>query len=399
MDKVFNYISRRREEAIQLVRSLVSIRTVNPPGENYEKIINLLDKKCRQAGLATKRMPVPGAKGRVCLLADWNIGAKKTLHINGHYDVVPCAGGWHSQPFKPFLSDGKIYGRGTEDMKGGIACYIMAVSALKKYKILPKCNLQFSFTPDEETGGSTGFGYLVKKGLIKADYGIGEGYSGAYVSCGNKGVIWLNVEIKGRPAHGSSPYKGVNSFEGMVAASNELIKLNEKISKRKTSYMTQDEKDRLATMVLGGAAWGPEKVNIVPACAGFSIDRRFLPEENINNVKKEIFESINKVKRKIKGLKINIKILNEQDSAVSKTNPAFFGCFRKGIKEVLNKDAKFAIMAGATDMRFLMAKGTPCLGYAPQGEGRWHADDEYVSVKSLIDTTKVFAYMFENFGE
>lgn len=408
MHKVFKYIDSQRNRLIELVRELVSIPTVNPPGENYNRILKLLEQRCKKLGLRTrgviipesvlKRYKVNSRQKRVCLLADWNVGLKKTVHINGHYDVVPCNSSWHTNPFRPVVKTNRIYGRGTEDMKGNIACYLMAISALKDCNLKPKCNLQLSFTPDEEIGGETGFGYLVKNKLIKADYGISEGYANRYLSYGNKGVIWLKIEVKGKSAHTSKPYKGINSFERMTTVAQEIMKLNKKISKRKTAYMTKDKKDRFSTMVLGGQSWGGDKTNIVPDASGFSIDRRFLPEEDVRKVKKEIYECINKIKKRMRDLRIKVDVLIEQNCAVCNPCNELSNSFSEAINQVLKKDTKLAIMAGATDMRFLMAKGTPCIGYSAEGGGRCHAADEYIGIKSLINTTKILAYVFANMG-
>ncbi|UCH11850.1 MAG: M20 family metallopeptidase [Candidatus Omnitrophota bacterium] len=404
--KVFEYIDSRKGELIEFTKELVSIPTVNPPGENYSKILKILEQRCKRLRLVTKRIVVPKSvlkrykidsrEKRICLLAKWNVGSNRTVHINGHYDVVPAGGDWHTDPFRPVVKNGRIYGRGTEDMKGNIACYLMAVSALRRYNLEPGCNLEFSFTPDEEIGGETGFGYLVKNKIINSDYGIGEGYAGRFLSYGNKGVLWFKIEVKGKSAHASKPYKGINSFEKLVAVTQELMNLNKKISKRRTVYMTRDKRDRFSTMVLGGRLWGGGETNIVPDVSGFTIDRRFLPEENITTVKRELYECVNKARKRMKDLKVKIKTIVEQDCAVCNFRNKLSNSFSKAINQALVKKAKFAIMAGATDMRFLMEKGIPCIGYSAEGGGRCHADNEYIWVKSLLDTAKIFAYVFAN---
>ena len=397
MDEIFKYINSQGKSLAKLVGELVSVPTVNPPGDNYPAMVRLLETKCAKLGLKTRRIKVTRAQDRICLLADWNTGFDKTLHINGHYDVVPCTNNWSMDPFKPVIKNNRVYGRGTEDMKGTIASFLMAVEALRKCRLKPKTNLQFSFTPDEETGGVTGFGYLAKNKLIKADFGIGEGYSGECVSYGNKGALWLKVKVKGKSAHASRPYKGINSFERMTQVAQELMKLEKNISRRKTAHRTRDEKDRYSTMALGGQSWGGEKVNIIPDISGFTIDRRFLPEENVKDVKNEIYECISKTGKRVNNLKVDVETLLEQSSAVSSLENNLKASFSSAIDKALKKKANFAIMAGATDMRYLINQGVPCFGYSAEGGMRWHADDEYVSIDSMVNTAKVFAYIFTNF--
>src|SRR3989338_2113943 len=260
-DKLKNYLERNKEYVIKLVSRLIEIPTVNPPGENYENMVCFLESECRKIGLSTKKHITPrdvldkfGIKGgsrRISLVADLDAGAHKTFHVNSHYDVVPATDKWKTDPFKAIIKGNKIYGRGSEDMKGNIASVLFALEALKDCGIKPKINIQLSFTPDEEIGGGAGLGYLVSKGLVKADYAMSEGYSGNCISIGNKGVLWAEVEVIGKSAHGSMPYKGVNSFERMNMLVNELVKLKNKISKRKTQYNMRDPVSKNPSFVMG----------------------------------------------------------------------------------------------------------------------------------------------------
>ena len=146
----------------------------------------------------------------------------------------------------------------------------------------------------------TGLGYLVEKGFVEADYAMSEGYSGNYISMGNKGVLWAEVEVMGRSAHGSTPHKGVNSFERMNAIVNELGKLKSKILKRKTRYNMRDTISKKPSFVMGGFLEGGVKVNVIPGMTKFSIDRRLIPEENIEIAKKEIEGVIKKFNARYK---------------------------------------------------------------------------------------------------
>ena len=406
MKQVFQLINKNKAKLIKLTMQLVSIPTVNPPGDNYEKIVDFIEGYCKGLSLDTKRVLTPKSElkkykinsgsERINLIANWDVGAKKTLHINGHYDVVPTTLSWKTNPFKAVVKQGKLYGRGTEDMKANIAATLIAIEALKAAGIKPKCNIELSFTPDEEIGGRTGFGYLVKKNIIKPDYAISEGHSNDYISHGNKGIAWFNIEIKGRSCHGSEPHKGINAFENMIAVANEFLLLKRKIEQRKTLFSTKSQKNRSSTMMMGGEVWGGYKTNIVPDRACFTIDRRFLPEENIEDVKKEIYGLIRKLKNKNKDLSVDVHLVSEEDSVLSDEKNQLFKEFKRSIKNVIGKNPKCALMSGATDIRFLIRKGIPCLGYSADGEGSGHSDNEFVYIKSLINTTKIFANIMGN---
>jgi len=403
---LLKYLGYNKKYAIRLLSKLIEIPTVNPPGENYEEMACLLEKECKKLGLSVKKYVTPknvlnkfgvkyGSK-RMSLIADLDTCAGKTFHINSHYDVVPATDKWKTDPFKAVIKGNKIYGRGSEDMKGNIASILFALKALKDCGIKPKVNIQLSFTPDEEIGGRTGLGYLVSKGLVMADYAMSEGYPGNYISIGNKGVLWAEVEVIGKSAHGSMPYKGVNSFERMNMLVNEFGKFKTKILKRKTRYNMRDAISKKPSFVMGGFLKGGVKVNVVPGITKFSIDRRLIPEENIEAAKKEIKDVIKKFNARYKDSKVNVRFVSQEGPAISKKDNAFFKIAADSIKSVTGKKANFSVMPGATDMRYFMWKGIPSLGYSAAGGERWHGDNEFVYIDSLVDTAKVFALIMSS---
>ena len=408
MNKVFQYLDSEKDEIIEFTKELIRIPTVNPPGDNYEEIVALLEDKCRRLGFDTKRHITPRAKlkslgieggsKRVSLVVDWDTGSKKTLHMNGHYDVVPPTSNWTFDPFKPVLRDGRIYGRGSEDMKGDIAAMIFSLKALKECNVNPPVNIQMSWTPDEEIGGESGLGYLVERGLVKGDYALGEGYSRNFVSHGNKGVLWLEVTIIGKSSHASRPDKGINAFEKMLKVAEELEKLKLRIEKRVTRYDIKSHREKSPTLVMGGVMKGGNKINIVPDIATFSIDRRIIPEESVKSARDEILKALNIIKKEDKEIKIIIKEFASCEPVVVDKEKKLCKAALRSIKKVSGKSAKLAIMPGVTDLRFFIERGVESIGYSAYGGECWHGDDEFVYVDSLIETAKVYAQIIMCLG-
>ena len=214
------YLDRHEAELAGFLQQLIRLRTVNPPGENYGEITLLLAEALRAAGLKTRRIRIPAALQkktqpelvsypRYNVIGFWDTGAKKTVHFNAHYDVVPVSGQWrHGDAFNPVVENGRIYGRGTADMKGAIASIVFALKALRETGTRPNFNVEVSFTADEETDSALGTGWVAEHGKLRADYAVvGEGGEGNAVCCGHNGVVWLNVHVQGKAAHGSTPGK------------------------------------------------------------------------------------------------------------------------------------------------------------------------------------------------
>src|SRR5258708_6151513 len=182
------YLDRHQADLVAFLQKLIRLRTVNPPGENYGEITSLLAATLRGLGLQVRRLPVPRALQkktqpellaypRYNVIGFWDTGAKKTIHFNAHYDVVPVSGSWrHGSPFNPVVANGWIYGRGTADMKGAIASIVFALKALRAAGIKPGFNIEVSFTADEETDSTLGTGWVTSHGKLLADYAdVGEG--------------------------------------------------------------------------------------------------------------------------------------------------------------------------------------------------------------------------------
>src|ERR1041384_912545 len=197
-----DFIDRNSPLLLRRLQQLIRTSTVNPPGENYDTLTANLAQVVASIGLETKRYEIPAKLLKATLPPEqhrfprYNIvgklpspGAKKTLHFNAHYDVVPVSGKWrHGSPFSGTVDGGWIYGRGTADMKGSIASLLLALHALRVTRAKPKLNIEVSFTADEETDSQLGTSWLVQNAPIKPDYAIVmEGGEKNIVCCGHNG--------------------------------------------------------------------------------------------------------------------------------------------------------------------------------------------------------------------
>ena len=406
------YLDRHSAELVAVLQRLVRIPTVNPPGENYGPITALLVRELSAAGLEARRLAVPLSTARKCLPRElwihprYNVlgyrdaGAAKTLHFNAHYDVVPAGGRWrHQSPFTPAVEHGWIYGRGTADMKGSIACLLLALRALRATGVPPRCNIEVSFTADEETDSSLGAGWMVDHVPLRADcVVVMEGGEGRLIGCGHNGVVWLNVIVHGKPAHGSTPEHGINALEKMSALVLALEDYKQRLSRRQ--FRTPDGRKMHPTINVGGVfAGGPGgKINTVPAEASFSIDRRVIPTEEVAQAERELRAFLAAAARRIPQSRITIEKVSENYPCFREPAHPFFAAMAASVKKIRGGRPVFYVSKGFNDMHFFVEHlRVPTVGYGPVGTNP-HGIDERVRVADLVTAAKVYADLLTSFG-
>jgi succinyl-diaminopimelate desuccinylase len=400
------YIDKNQAELVASLQEMVAIDTTNPPGLNYQPMVELLEKRCTRLGMKTCVHRVPDEMVRQVagvgqeyprynLVARWDVGAAKTVHFNAHYDVVPTAGVWrHGDPFNPALSRGWLYGRGSGDMKGSIAALLMAIKAQRQSGERPAFNIECSFTADEETGGELGAGYVVRQGLVNADYAVVcEGAAATKVGCGHNGVLWLEVEVKGKAAHASSPEAGHNAFEDMAALVHHLQIVKKHFQGEKRVYRDFNGQLRRPTVNIGGVFVGGTggKVNTVPAVACFSIDRRIVPNETLNEAEKGLRQAIERAAAKVPNINFEVRSLLRIEPCIMEPTHPLPKAFAQALQSARRRPAEFRSTTGFTDLHFFIEEaGLPGIGYGVKGE-QAHGIDERVGVRDLGQTARTYA--------
>ncbi len=397
-DKVSEAVEALRKELVEFTEELIRIPTANPPGENYDRCVELIASRLEEIGLEVKLIEVPEEKlreyglspPRICLLAYLRGSSKgSSLHFNGHYDVVPAGEGWTKNPFEPVIEGGKLYGRGSADMKGAIASMVAAVEALATADIDFSGEASLSMVPDEEIGGFNGTGYLVEQGLVKADAAVVGEPSGIDNLCiAHKGALWLEITTVGKAAHASMPHLGINAVEKMAKVVLELAKLSEKLRERKTKApMPEDVKT--PTIMVGGVISGGVKVNVVPERCSVTVDRRLIPEESLEEAEAEIVEVIERLRREDPELVVEVKPLLKASAAITSEDEEIVKSMIRAVEAATGKPPKKTGIAGFTDMRFLNTL-MPTVIYGPGRMEMAHVADECVDIDDLVTAAKVY---------
>lgn len=410
-DTLLPQISRDRDQLIEFVQSLVRFETINPPGNHYLQTCDFLAATLRDLGLKTSIHRVPDREikanrpdlagyPRANVLARWDTGSSRTLHFNAHFDVVPVSGQWKHGPFEAATDGDWIYGRGTADMKGAIGSLFQVLRAYRQLNRNPAVNIEVSLTADEETDSAYGAAWIVEQGLVNADWAVVcEGGSGLSIGCGHNGVVWLEVTVLGRSAHGSQPGKGVNAVEKM----SRLVTALERYQKRleRITFVAPDATLRTATINVGGVAGTAPggKINTVPGSAIFTIDRRVLPNEDMDKAEQDLREFIRRTEEKVPGLKTKVRRISRHPSTFLSPDEDLPKRFARSVGAVRRRKACFAVSSGFNDSHFFaQVAGLPTLGYGPGGHD-YHGVDERISVRELLTTARVYAHFIEHAGE
>jgi succinyl-diaminopimelate desuccinylase len=387
-------IATYEEELLAFTKALVAIPTENPPGVAYRACSELIAQKLAEIGLeyTLLKTPAPASSSPstdpgYCVLSSHGTG-EETLYFHGHYDVVPAS---HPAQFQPWITEGKLFGRGSSDMKSGLAAMIGAVQALKACGIPLQGKIGLTIVPDEETGGQRGSHYLAEHGLL-GQQGIGmltAEPTGGVVWNANRGAISLRVRVKGKPAHVGLHYEGVNAFEHMLIVANALLDYKREITKKQTQFHIEPPAARASILLMGGQCVGGTNFNVVPSECTFTVDRRINPEENLAEEKQHLLELFDQLKQQ--GIDLEVEIFQEAPSSgMSETHP-LAQALAHSIEQVRGEAPVFEMCPGLLEIRWYAQQGIPAFAYGPGLLTVSHGPQEFVPVEKITEVALIYA--------
>jgi succinyl-diaminopimelate desuccinylase len=309
---------------INCLKDLVSIPTVVPPGEHYRKIVEWLVPIFEDYGFGCERIVMPeevyearqkseGLSGeRVNLLATRDFGAPESIVVYTHLDVVPAGEGWSTSPFEPVLRDDRLYGRGVVDSKGSVASLLTALRIMAEQGLESRYNIRVALTTDEEIGLYSGLCFFADEGLLQGDYLLCMDGDNEGICVATNGVMNWELKVYGRSCHSSLPFLGVNAIEKAMLVIRELGELKKKIEQRESNVPCSSDITKLigqrhikpvfnVTMINGGV-----KENLIPPRCTLRGDRRYIPEEAIEDVIKEFEDAVETIKAK-QGIELELQ--------------------------------------------------------------------------------------------
>lgn len=403
-------VAERTDDLVALTRALVRIPTLNPPGENYREICELVAARLAASGFEAAFVRAEGAPGDSDRHPRWNLVARREgarpgrcVHFNGHIDVVEVGHGWTEDPFGGALVDGKVYGRGTCDMKGGIAAAIVAVEAFLAERPDFPGAIEVSATADEETGGYGGVAFLAAAGRFAHVDAviIPEPLNKDRVCLGHRGVWWAEIETHGRIAHGSMPFLGDCAVRHMGAVLAEMERsLWPALAARRTAMPVVPPAARASTLNVNALHGGAPEIAgfdglpapVVPDRCRMVIDRRFLAEEPLAAVKAEVRAAVERARAE-RGFAYAIRDLFEVQPSMTARDAPVAAAVARGVAEVVGRPAEFVVSPGTYDQKHIDRIGRlkNCVAYGPGILDLAHQPDEYVAVGDMLDAAAVMA--------
>lgn len=403
---IYAAVESREDEMVAFLREFLAIDTENPPGRNYREAADFLGDAMTDRGYDVETVEVPeevvaqhypdrADHDRV------NVLGRKTgrasgpdVHFTGHFDVVPAGEDWSYDPFDPVLEEGRIYGRGSSDMKAGIVASLFAVDALEAAGVDVPGSITQSMTVDEETGGFTGLGHLVEEGYVSTentDYCVyTECFDSSRICLGHRGVLKFHVTAHGSKAHGCMAHNGANAVSAMQEFLGRVHEYEDELHARSTDLPVTPEESRRAdistTMMDAGYS-----ENVVPDRCQATFYRVLVPGESVDSAREEVRSLMDESEAatghafEYEEIMFAEPALVPEDGTVATTYTENILAFYEGTEPVVSP--------GSDDQRFVVndAGIEECIVYGPGLLDQAHVVDEYVPVSELVTATKVMA--------
>ena len=411
-------IIAKRDDLIALTQDLIRIPTLNPPGRDNLLICEYLDKRLKQHGFETQLIRAHGTPGDSAKYPRWNIIARRegtqsgeTVHFNSHTDVVEVGAGWTFDPFGAEISDGKIYGRGTCDMKGGLAASIIAAEAFIETHPEFSGAIEISGTADEESGGYGGVAYLAEQGFFNPERVqhviIPEPLQKDRICLGHRGGWWAEIETKGEIAHGSMPFLGDCAVRHMGAVLSEFEnKLFPAMAARHTDMPVVPEGARSSTMNINSIHGGQKEndedfdglpAHCVPDSCRITIDRRFLMEEPLDQVRDEVRALLEGLRETRVDFDYELTELNSVLPSMTDRDAPIVQTVASAIQDIMGKAPEYVASPGSYDQKHIdrIGKLKNCIAYGPGLLELAHKPDEYIGIDDMIDSACVMGAALE----
>ncbi|HEX7084006.1 MAG TPA: M20/M25/M40 family metallo-hydrolase [Gaiellaceae bacterium] len=387
-------VERRRDELVGLVRALVGEQSVLG---NEEPVQQLVEDRLRRAGFQVERVqadadaaladetagyPYLPYDGRTSVVARLpGSGGGRSLHLSGHVDVVPVERPdlWTYDPWSAELAEGRIWGRGAGDMKGGLAAYLVAAAAVAEVCRERRGDLLFSSVIEEECGGN-GMWSVLRAGFEGDAVLIGESTS-LRLAHAATGVVWARLSARGAAGHAMLA-GGDGPFDSLGRAVAGLRRVEAELNEPVRDPIFAAVRERPYGMTVGkieGGVWTASTPHELAAHIRFGFGRDVTPAEVQERMRAAVADAAP-----------DVEVRFEAFRAYAHSHPTdgpLVDAVSEAHRQVVGAEPELAALTGTVDARYVQA---PCLCYGPDA-GNLHGTDEWVDMETLMQTATVVA--------
>ncbi|MEW9805048.1 ArgE/DapE family deacylase [Mesorhizobium marinum] len=404
---VLDTIDRNRDKAVEFLRKMVSIPSVTGDEAAIQAFVagymatigldvDMWETDWEELKKHPGYRPVDrGYEGRPNIVATRKgTGGGRSLLLNGHTDVIPVGNceGWSDNPWSAAIKDGRIYGRGSCDMKSGVAAHILAVEFLKEAGIELKGDVYINVVIDEEVSGHGTLDTVIRG--YKADAGISGETSDLAVQPACIGRIWFQIDVQGKPAGIQQRYLGISAID----LGNKIVQAVQELEDHRVATVWHplypNALDSLPCII--GSFQAGNYPSAFPASAVLKGSIGTVPGEDHEGVKQSLVDKIAEVAAEDEWMRDHPPVVRfvgyDAEASEIPRDHAIVELLADTYRSVTGKEPVISGRQGAADTRFLNQYGeTPTVIFGPGSTAVMHANDEYVSIDDYMTAIKVMA--------
>jgi succinyl-diaminopimelate desuccinylase len=382
---------------VAFTRALVRIPSVNEPakGRSEQAAADLVAAKMREFGWQPMISLAAPGRPNVVAVVDGGGGDGPTLMFEGHTDVVTegSLDSWTVQPYGAEVRDGRLYGRGSADMKSGVAAMLYAVRALQLAGPFPG-RIKVCALADEE-GLMLGVHHFVDSGLAAdVDAAIVCEPEEGEICPVSKGAIRFRVDFHGRMAHGAMPRQGRNPIGTMMAFLPALAELERDLHAR---YGDHEHLGRVYVTPTVVGAGDLDQINVIPAEATVAVDVRTVPGVDHAELMKRI-TGLAEALGSADEVRADVTVLVDRPPVDTPISDPVVRALAAAHTAITGEQPRYGGVPGSTDGTILTARGgVPSVVYGPGGKWIAHQADEYVEIDDIVRCARVYAVAAHRF--
>jgi len=380
VDPLLHALSDLQPSVLDLLQELIRRPSLGPAASATREALEVLARFLIQAKIDVTITESPTGVPTLVARLD-GAGSGVNVLLQGHMDVVPVDVGWQRDPFGAAIEDGYVHGRGSCDMKAGLASFAGVMAALRASGGLSRGSVTLLVDADEETGSDQGLiPYIAEHSLAQYDWAICAEPTALRPYLGNRGLLWVTVTVHGVAAHAGMPFAGRNPIP-LAAKILEELPTEPGLA---GPYGSRPASLTVTTFNAGTV------VNSIADKATFTIDRRLVPGESAADVLAQIETAIARTADRHRDFSVTIEVTKRWPACLLEADSALALSAQESA-EAFSADAHFGFDEACNDASFLSEAGVPTLIWGPGEPDLAHTSNEKVAISDVHRAMHMYA--------